>query len=247
MGRGSGHWDDCARGRAHVLRAASLDAGELDAGPTRTICSSTVAGPSCTAGITTRVTISSSATSMGAATIVRIPSQSTTPGLGSPTTAKAAHEGQILWRTPAFRRHSSLATTGSSPDFFCSRACTTERFTDRTNLDVGAPIAYTFNNRVPTSITQFVDVLNENYGVTPDLGLFFQDQWLVHDGLTLNLGLRYDFIRGTVPAIDRPAGYLVGAASFESVDCVPCWHDLSPRLGVAWIRSRMARPQSRPV
>ena len=35
-------------------------------------------------------------------------------------------------------------------------------------------------------------------------------------------------------SLTTPAGPLVHAHDLPRVDCIPCWHDLDPRLGVAW-------------
>ena len=35
-------------------------------------------------------------------------------------------------------------------------------------------------------------------------------------------------------SLTTPAGPLVDAHDLPRVDCIPCWHDLDPRLGVAW-------------
>ena len=143
-------------------------------------------------------------------------------------------KAKILLSNARFSTSFFMGDHSFKAGFFLFKSLYHKQYTDRTNLDIGLPVSYTFNNRVPTQITQFVDILNENYGVSPDLGLFIQDQWRVYEGVTLNLGLRYDYIRAAVPAMERPAGIVVGAASFDPVDCVPCWHDLSPRVGVAW-------------
>ena len=98
------------------------------------------------------------------------------------------------------------------------------------------PVSYTFNGGVPTGLTQFA-APSPTYGsetkVRPAMGIFAQDQWRV-DRLTVSLGLRYEYVRAYAAAIDEPAGMLVDAASYPRADCLPCWHDLNPRLGVAY-------------
>jgi hypothetical protein len=67
----------------------------------------------------------------------------------------------------------------------------------------------------------------------PDLGIFVQDRWTVKR-LTLNVGLRFDYLRSYVPAQHQDANRYFGARDFARVDCVPCWTDLDPRLGVSY-------------
>ncbi len=106
--------------------------------------------------------------------------------------------------------------------------------TERTPSQIdGLPLAYTFNNGVPTSITQYATPLYTADQLNPDLGLFVQDQWRV-GRLTINAGLRFDWVHQSVPPLSVEAGPLVPARSFDAVDDVPNWKDLSPRLGVAW-------------
>lgn len=110
-----------------------------------------------------------------------------------------------------------------------------EGYSFRNPSDVsGLPLSYTFRNQAPTSLTQFVSPTYTTVRLRPDLGLFVQDQWRMIDRITVSAGLRYDYNRAYVPAIDRPAGVLVDAASLEATSCTPCWHDLNPRLGIAW-------------
>jgi hypothetical protein len=109
-----------------------------------------------------------------------------------------------------------------------------EGYTLRSPSDVrGLPVSYTFRNGVPISLTQFVSPFYARQALRPDLGLFAQDQWSVRR-LTLNLGVRYDLVREYVPPVERAAGPLNDAASFDRVDCVPCWQDLNVRFGAAY-------------
>lgn len=103
------------------------------------------------------------------------------------------------------------------------------RQTDDPNLGV----TYQFRNGRPTQLTQFVVPTKEWDRISPDLGLFAQDQWTINR-LTLNLGLRFDYLRGYVPAQHLPAGPFVPARDYDAINCVPCWKDLSPRLSAAY-------------
>ena len=72
-----------------------------------------------------------------------------------------------------------------------------------------------------------------------EFGFYVQDQWTI-DRLTLNLGLRYDHINGWVPEQTAPTGRW----SFRNpdgtpfhvdrIDNVPNYHDIVPRVGVAY-------------
>ena len=108
--------------------------------------------------------------------------------------------------------------------------------TKRAALDVGGlPVSYSFNaTNVPTQLTQSVSDTGEQYiHMRPDLGSFVQDQWRI-GRLTASGGLRFDYLRVWVPPFSRPQGVLNDAYDFPRMDCVPCWKDLNPRLGLAY-------------
>lgn len=95
-----------------------------------------------------------------------------------------------------------------------------------------AAMVYTFRNQRPTSLTQFAsdtDTRQEN----KEFGYYLQDKWTLRR-LTLNLGVRVDTLSGAIPARTQPAGVFIGARSFDRVDNVPNWKDVSPRFGVAY-------------
>jgi len=52
--------------------------------------------------------------------------------------------------------------------------------------------------------------------------------------LTLNLGLRLDYVSMGFPAADLAAGLYVPARHVDELKGVPQWTDINPRLGVAW-------------
>lgn len=74
------------------------------------------------------------------------------------------------------------------------------------------------------------------YGNDQDaLSVFVDDSWAVNDRLTLNLGVRYDHQKGSIPSFSRldlegnPTG-----ESIPGVDPVFTWDYLSPRVGFAY-------------
>ncbi len=102
-------------------------------------------------------------------------------------------------------------------------------------------ISYRFRNGLPDRITlRPGQVTFEN--LNADLGIYVQDQWTV-DRLTLNLGLRFDYLNASIPAQTIPAGFGDGRddgqvwlpdRNFAAVSGAPEWKDLNPRLGVAY-------------
>ncbi len=94
-------------------------------------------------------------------------------------------------------------------------------------------VNHTFNNGVPTGLTQFAEPATFAERVNYNLGLYVQDQWTVKR-LTLNLGVRADFLNSQVDAQHVPAGPLIGERNFQEIENVPNWKDLSPRFGVAY-------------
>jgi hypothetical protein len=94
-------------------------------------------------------------------------------------------------------------------------------------------ISYTFVNRVPTSLTQWAIPYRERAVLYPNLGLYAQDQWTIRR-LTLNLGVRFDYLNAHAAPIEIAAGRFVPARDFPGVDDVPSWKDVDPRLGAAY-------------
>lgn len=96
-------------------------------------------------------------------------------------------------------------------------------------------VSYTFSNGVPVSLTQYATPYELQNRFRHDMGLYAQDQWAIRR-LTLNLGLRYDYFNGYVPAqhvAATPNGWLP-ERDYAQVDNVPLWKDLNPRVGAAY-------------
>jgi len=94
-------------------------------------------------------------------------------------------------------------------------------------------VNYTFSNGVPNRLTQFAEPTTFRERVNYNLGLYAQDQWAIRR-LTINAGVRADFLNAQVDAQSLPAGPLIPAREFDEVKNVPNWRDVSPRLGAAY-------------
>jgi hypothetical protein len=93
--------------------------------------------------------------------------------------------------------------------------------------------AWRYNNGVPNSVAVFnlpYSQKNEWY----EMGYFLQDSWVLRERLTLNYGVRFEYINGRVPAQEKPAGIWVPAQSFPEIKNVPNWFTVVPRLALVY-------------
>lgn len=93
-------------------------------------------------------------------------------------------------------------------------------------------VSYDLLNGAPNRVWQYSTPFTELNRIR-DLGVFVQDQWTLKR-LTLNLGLRFDYFTGYVPAQTAPASAFLPERSFERIDDIPNWKDLNPRFGAAY-------------
>ena len=106
------------------------------------------------------------------------------------------------------------------------------RFGQRKQESFEQAYSVTLTNGRPVELEQ--NVLPNSYdrrGI--DGGLYIQDQW-TRDRMTLNLGLRFDYLNEWVPANDLAAGRFVPARSFPKVDNLGNYKDFSPRFGFVY-------------
>lgn len=93
--------------------------------------------------------------------------------------------------------------------------------------------SYEMNNQVPASIVQYATPYELKNRMKLELGLFAQDQWAVKR-LTINYGVRVEYLNGHVDAQELAATPFVTARSFGEVKNVPRWTDVNPRLGLSY-------------
>jgi Carboxypeptidase regulatory-like domain len=109
-------------------------------------------------------------------------------------------------------------------------------------------VQYTFRNGMPQSILQRTTPYLE-LDRTDEFGLYAQDQWRIKR-ITLNYGLRFDYVNGYTPVQDMPGtpdekfydrfpgippvNPWVGTRTFDAVNGIPNWKDFDPRFGVSY-------------
>ena len=99
--------------------------------------------------------------------------------------------------------------------------------------EVIGDVTYRFLSGVPNQVTQIATPYQDKERLKAELGLYVQDQWTMRR-LTLNLGLRFDYLNAFVPEQHLGAGPWVPARDFAPLYGVPEWTDLNPRLGAAY-------------
>ena len=98
--------------------------------------------------------------------------------------------------------------------------------------EINQSVSYTFRNRVPQSVTFWATPFS--YNTRLDTMYFtVSDQWRIQR-LTLNLGVRYDGLEGSVPEQHLAGGPFVPRRDFDAVTGAPSWKDINPRLGAAY-------------
>ena len=105
--------------------------------------------------------------------------------------------------------------------------------TYRLRYDTNGQLIQQYRSGVPDS------VIVRNYPVelenrlNYDLGVYVQDSWKVNR-LTVNPGVRFDWLNSKAEATNVGGGRFVGERTFSEITNVPSWFDVSPRIGVAY-------------
>jgi hypothetical protein len=162
-------------------------------------------------------------------------------GYGSPGTFLGHPDGR-----DRYTQRASLSYVTGSHNF--KTGFQTEELNTNAYNRVNGDVNYTFRNGTPISITQRATPYLLLARAKADLGAYAQDQWKISNKVTLNVGIRWDYFNGYVPAqragfAQDTDGYYAGASTvnpwlgqrtFDPVDDVPNWKDWNPRLGVAY-------------
>jgi hypothetical protein len=101
-------------------------------------------------------------------------------------------------------------------------------------ISVDSPMDFRFNNGVPNRLTLRATPIDINTDIDADHGLFIQDRWTLNR-LTLNAGLRYDYLHMSYPETRVGPGEFAPDRNivFPAADGVR-WHTFAPRSGLSY-------------
>lgn len=98
---------------------------------------------------------------------------------------------------------------------------------------VNGGMTLVFTGATPTQVILTASPRDAHERLNADMGIYAQDQWTV-DRLTMNMGVRFDYLNAKLENQNFPAGTFVPARSLGEITNLPSWKDLGPRLGVAY-------------
>ncbi len=89
-----------------------------------------------------------------------------------------------------------------------------------------------YNNGAPLQVTVLNTPLQTGEYLDANLGLYAQDSWRV-SRFTINLGIRYDFVRQRVLGEPAQTGRFANSVAYDDI-YMPTWKDISPRTSVVY-------------
>ena len=95
-----------------------------------------------------------------------------------------------------------------------------------------------FNAGVPLEVLAYNTPILNNTHLDADAGLYLMDTWKVKR-LTINGGLRWEYLSANIDPEVAPAGRFVPQRSVPNIDCTTikgmgCWKDWAPRVGLVY-------------
>ena len=98
--------------------------------------------------------------------------------------------------------------------------------------ETNADLEQVYTNGVPTLVTVYNLPIRKQESLVADVGFFAQDQWTINR-LTLNGGIRWEYLKSQVDAAESGAGRFIAARQFDAVT-MPVWKDIAPRFGAIY-------------
>ncbi len=98
--------------------------------------------------------------------------------------------------------------------------------------ETNADLQQVYLNGAPQSVTVYNTPLRYKDRLKADIGIFAQDSWVLNR-LTVNTGLRWEYLAHEVSEAKSGVGRFVPERSFDAIQ-MPTWKDFAPRFGVVY-------------
>ena len=98
--------------------------------------------------------------------------------------------------------------------------------------DTNADLQQRYQNGVPTLVRVSNTPIRSLERLNADFGIYAQDSWSLNR-LTLNYGIRWEYLSHEVAEQFSPAGRFIGERRFDAIP-MPTWKDFAPRFGVVY-------------
>lgn len=98
--------------------------------------------------------------------------------------------------------------------------------------ETNADLQQVYRSGVPNSVTVYNTPLRYKDKLLADVGIYAQDAW-TFKRMTLNGGLRWEYLKSEVSAATSGVGRFVPARQFSAIP-MPVWKDIAPRFGAVY-------------
>ena len=104
--------------------------------------------------------------------------------------------------------------------------------------DANADLVQEYQSGVPVSVSVYNTPTRSVPYMDGDTGIYGQDTWSFKR-VTFNLGLRFDYLRGSIGTQDAGPGRFAPPRHYDPITCktlpgMTCWSSFSPRLGITY-------------
>ncbi len=164
------------------------------------------------------------------------------PGVGSDAISVQDTAASVLYNAPA---SASMNFTGRVAVVDSSASLVAGRHTLRFGVQYTHDFfnyRYTANgdlqgnliNGMPSTATLYNTPILLQRNVEDTTAVYAMDTWRISRRVTLSLGMRWEWLLGTIPEQVAPAGTFTPARSYAEIHNVPNFRNWTPRLGVSY-------------